>query len=68
MNRSEAEAYVYQSYLKAEKHQEYSVKDSEKRRPDLTRTVIESKAGTPCVLVTGSKGKGSVCVMISQIM
>ncbi len=68
MNRKEAEDFVYKSYLKAEKHQDYNAKDADKRRPDLTKDVIRSKAGTPCVLVTGSKGKGSVANMISQIM
>lgn len=68
MNRSEAEDFVYKSYLKAEKHQHYGAKDSEKRRSDLTKSIIRSKAGTPCVVVTGSKGKGSVSNMISQIL
>ncbi len=68
MNRKEAEDFVYKSYLKAERHQDYNVKDSEKRRPDLTRDTIQKKAGTPCVVVTGSKGKGSVSNMISQIL
>ncbi len=68
MNRKDAEDFVYKSYLKAEKYQAYHAKDSEKRRPDLTREVIRRKAGTPCVVVTGSKGKGSVSNMISQIL
>lgn len=68
MDRVEAENYVYKSYLKAKKYQEYNTKDSEKRRPDLTKEIIKARAGTPCVLVTGSKGKGSVATMISQIL
>lgn len=68
MNRREAEDFVYKSYLKAEKHQDYSGKDSEKRRPDLTKEIIRGKAGTPAAVVTGSKGKGSVSNMISQIL
>lgn len=68
MNRKEAEDFVYKSYLKAEKYQEYKAKDSEKRRPDLTEQIIKKRGGTPCVLVTGSKGKGSVANMISQIL
>lgn len=68
INRKEAENFIYKSYLKAEKHQDYKAKDSEKRRPDLTRDIIRSKAGTPAVVVTGSKGKGSVSNMISQIL
>lgn len=68
MNREEAEDFVYKSYLKAERYHEYNAKDADKRRPDLTKKLIRSKAGTPCVLVTGSKGKGSVANMISQIL
>ena len=68
MNRIEAEDFVYKSYLKAEKFQDYNAKDSDKRRPDLTKEIIRRKCGTPCVLVTGSKGKGSVSNMISQIL
>lgn len=68
MNRKEAEDFVYKSYLKAEKHQDYNAKDSDKRHPDLTREIIQNKAGTPSVVVTGSKGKGSVSNMISQIL
>lgn len=68
MNRTEAEDFIYKSYLKAEKHQDYKAQDSEKRRPDLTREIIRKKSVTPSVVVTGSKGKGSVSNMISRIM
>ena len=68
MNRKQAEDFVYKSYLKAQKYQEYSSKDSEKRRNDLTYDLIREKAGTPCVVITGSKGKGSVANMISEIL
>lgn len=68
MNRREAEDYVYKSYLKAEKYQIYDARDSQKRSPDLTRTILQNKARTPAVVVTGSKGKGSVANMISQIL
>lgn len=68
MNRAEAEAYVYKSYLRAERHQVYGARDAAKRHPELTRALIEARSGTPCVLVTGSKGKGSVCAMISKIL
>lgn len=67
-NRKEAEDYIYQSYLKAEKHWDYYRKDSEKRHPELSYDVIHKLGGTPCVVVTGSKGKGSVSSMISQIL
>lgn len=68
MTKQEAEDFVYKSYLKAEKYQDYNLKDSEKRRPDLTKDIIREKKGTPCVVVTGSKGKGSVSNMVSQIL
>ena len=68
MTKSEAEDFVYKSYLKAAKYQEYNQKDSEKRHPELTKKLIREKAGTPCTVVTGSKGKGSVANMISQIL
>ena len=68
MNRAEAEDFIYKSYLKAEKHQDYKSPDSNKRRPDLTRDIIRKKSVTPTVVVTGSKGKGSVSNMIARIM
>ena len=68
MNKKQAEDFIYKSYLKAQKYQKYDSKDSEKRRNDLTYDLLRRKSGTPCVVVTGSKGKGSVSNMISQIM
>ena len=68
MNRAEAEDFIYKSYLKAEKFQAYEAKDRDKRRPDLTLDLIRERAGTPCTVVTGSKGKGSVAAMISCIL
>lgn len=68
MNRQEAEDFYYKSYLRAQKHQSYSDKDSKKRHPELTKSVIEARKKTPCVLVTGSKGKGSVAVMIDKLL
>ena len=77
MNRREAEDYVYQSYLKAEKYWRREDPDSLHRRPDLTRHLIRSLSDpvsdedgdmTPCIVVTGSKGKGSVAAMMAQIL
>jgi len=68
MNRKEAEDFVYKSYMKAEKHQAYAAPDAAKRRPDLTREILRRRSLTPCAVVTGSKGKGSVASMISQIL
>ena len=68
MDKKQAEDFVYKSYLKAQKYQEYGAKDSKKRRNDLTFDLIRKKSNIPCVVVTGSKGKGSVSNMISQIL
>lgn len=67
-NIREAEDFVYDSYLKAAAHQDYATKDAGKRHPELTRALLRSKSDTPCVVITGSKGKGSVANMISQIL
>ena len=68
MNRKEAEDFIYKSYLKAQQYQDYQAKDSVKRRNDLTYDLIHKKSYAPCTVVTGSKGKGSVANMISQIL
>ena len=68
MNRKEAEDYIYASYLRAESFQNYDSKDANKRTPSLTKAIIDSLNHTPCVSVTGSKGKGSVAKMISTIL
>lgn len=64
----EAEDFVYASYLRAASHQDYDAKDAGKRHPELTRSLLRQKSDTPCVVVTGSKGKGSVANMISRIL
>ena len=68
MNRQEAENYVYQSYLKAAQFQDSQIKDEFKRKPQFSKNIIEELSGTPCVVVTGSKGKGSLSCMIAQIL
>ena len=68
MNRKEAEDFVYKSYLKAQKYQTYEAKDSEKRRNDLTYRLLHEESNIPCCVITGSKGKGSVANMVSQIL
>lgn len=65
---TEAEDFVYASYLHASAHQDYTAKDSLKRHPELTKQLLRQKSGTPCVVITGSKGKGSVANMISRIL
>ena len=64
----EAEDFVYASYLRAATHQDYAAQDAGKRHPELTRSLLRQKSITPCVVVTGSKGKGSVANMISRIL
>ena len=64
----EAEDFVYASYLRAASHQDYAAKDAGKRHPELTRSLLWQKSVTPCIVVTGSKGKGSVSNMISRIL
>ncbi len=59
--------FIYQSYLKAEKYQDYQAPDSQKRHPEYMKPFLE-KEGTPAILVTGSKGKGSVAHMIAAIL
>ncbi len=68
MNQKEAEDFVYSSYLRAEKYHAYEEKDAERRHPEFTRELLRKKSGTPAVVVTGSKGKGSVSKMIAEIL
>ena len=71
MTRAEAENYIYESYLKTEKEWDYSMPDSKKRHPEFSKPILESlnhNSRIPTVLVTGSKGKGSVACMIAQIL
>lgn len=66
--KESAIAYIYQSYLRAEKYLDRDQPDSCKRKPQLTKEIIQGICEKPAILVTGSKGKGSVACMISQIL
>ena len=66
--QKKAEDFVYASYLRAATHQDYAAQDAGKRHPELTRSLLRQKSIAPCVVVTGSKGKGSVANMISRIL
>lgn len=68
MNKKEAEDFIYKSFLKASKYQNYNDKDSQKRHPEYTFEEISKIDDTLAILVTGSKGKGSVSCMLSQIL
>lgn len=64
---NEAIDFIYESYLKAERYQDFNAPDSQKRNPSLTRELLRAEE-KPAVLVTGSKGKGSVAIMISEML
>lgn len=70
--RREVESYIYASYLRAIGNIDTRLPDSETRSPELTKELL-SMVGNPDlrqrnILVTGSKGKGSVSRMISRIL
>lgn len=67
MNIHEAIDYVYASYMKASPYLAYEAPDCMKRHPELTKHILQRNT-RPTVLVTGSKGKGSVSKMIAEIM
>ncbi|WP_071026956.1 bifunctional folylpolyglutamate synthase/dihydrofolate synthase [Peptoniphilus raoultii] len=68
MNRKEAEDYIYKSYMRAEKFQKYGDRDAKKRHPELSKKILEGLSSYPNICITGSKGKGSVANMLSQIL
>ena len=68
MDRKEAEEFVYRSYLRAAKYHSFSEKDAVRRHPEYTKALLERKSGMPTVVVTGSKGKGSVAKMLAEIL
>ncbi|NLK35109.1 MAG: hypothetical protein GX301_06635 [Gracilibacteraceae bacterium] len=72
INAKEAEDFVYSSYMKAINKIPKDMPDMMTRSPHLTRMLLDN-AGEPDkkqrnVLVTGSKGKGSVSRMISKLI
>lgn len=67
-SRKEAEDYIYASYLKAEKYLNFSDKDALKRHPEYTKDILQKLSKKPAITVTGSKGKGSVAYMVSEIL
>ncbi len=66
--KDEAESYIYRSYLKAEKYLRFADKDAIKRHPQYSKDILQRLSETPAITVTGSKGKGSVAYMISEIL
>lgn len=70
MTRQEVEDAIYASYLKAQEHQNYQDPDALKRHPEYTEELTAGLATGlvgHTVCITGSKGKGSVAVMMSAI-
>nr|WP_010251173.1 Mur ligase family protein [Acetivibrio cellulolyticus] len=70
--RRQVESFIYSSYLRAIKNIDIRLPDRETRTPKLTKQLLnmvqnpDSKQRN--VLVTGSKGKGSVSRMISKLL
>ena len=71
MNRKEAEDYVYRSYLKAARFRDSRAPDWQIRKPELTKDLIQSlsdETGSPAIVITGSKGKGSAAVILAALL
>lgn len=69
MTRKEAEDYVYESYLTADRCYGYDTADAERRFPGYSADVIRRLCPhDEAVVITGSKGKGSVAVMAEAIL
>lgn len=68
MDIEQAVNYVYKSYMEAKDELEWGEKDSQKRNPLFSRPLMIDSDKDHTILVTGSKGKGSVTNMISCIL
>lgn len=69
--KKQAEDLIYRSFMLVGRRLDYDLPDSKKRHPEYTRSIIrqlDKRCGRENILVTGSKGKGSVSVMISGIL
>ncbi len=70
-NIDQAVDFIYKSYLKANKHHKYDDLDKYKRTPEFTSFILDKLelSYTPTnILITGSKGKGSVAIMLATIL
>jgi dihydrofolate synthase/folylpolyglutamate synthase len=67
-----AEDFIYASYMEALPHLHSKKRDQEVRKPELGRKLLRDlgspEKGLPIILVSGSKGKGSVSRMISFLL
>ena len=60
--------YIYSSYMKAQKNLPYDMPDKYKRNPEMSRQILNDLSSSDNILVTGSKGKGSISNFISSIL
>ncbi len=67
-NVKDVEDFVYRSYVRASKHWPYDAPDRERRHPELVSGILGSYPAKPTAVITGSKGKGSLCYMLSAIL
>ena len=63
--KQEAIDFIYESYLKAQPYLNYNDPDGKKRNPAWTKEILNELAFGTNVLITGSKGKGSVSHMLT---
>ena len=66
--KQEAIDFIYESYLKAQPYLNYNDPDGKKRNPAWTKEILNELAFGTNVLITGSKGKGSVSHMLTLIL
>lgn len=72
ISKDEAIKFIYSSYMKASSKIDKTLSDRETRTPYLTRELLD-KLGQPDrtqknIVVTGSKGKGSVSRIVSKLL
>ena len=70
LDPASAEAFIFASYMKARSH--LRGPDEETRRPELTALLLAAlghpQRGLPCLLVAGSKGKGSTSAFAAALL
>lgn len=67
-SKEEVIDFIYESYQKAQPYLKYEDSDAGKRNPHLTRELLSELAFGSNILITGSKGKGSVAHMLSLLL
>ena len=70
LDRASAEDLLFASYMRARPH--LHGPDEQTRRPELTARLLaalgEPQRGLPCLLVAGSKGKGSTAAFAARLL